>query len=59
MAQVALAAAAVPITIIANAGRIVATALIGQWFGMQYAEGFFHSFSGWVVFLVAFACLVG
>src|SRR5205807_7292110 len=44
--QVALAVVAVPITIVANAGRIVATGLIAQWFGMQYAEGFFHSFSG-------------
>jgi len=49
----------VPITIIANAGRVVVTGLLGQWFGVEYAQGFFHLFSGWIIFLVAFACLFG
>ena len=52
-----LAAAAVPITILANAVRVVTTGLIGQWLGIEYAQGFFHSASGWVIFLVAFAGL--
>jgi exosortase len=54
-----LAAAAVPITVVANIGRIVTTGLVGQTFGMEYATGFFHTFSGWVLFLFAFACLLG
>jgi len=54
-----LALSAVPITVVANAGRVVATGLIGQWFGVQYAQGFFHTFSGWIIFLLAFACLLG
>ena len=49
-----LVASAVPITVFANAGRVVATGLIGQTFGVQYATGFFHSFSGWVIFVFAF-----
>lgn len=57
--RVALVATAGPITIVANAGRVVATGLIGQWFGVAYAQGFFHNFSGWVIFLFAFACLLG
>jgi exosortase len=52
-----LAAAAVPITILANAVRVVTTGLIGQWLGIEYAQGFFHSASGWVIFLVAFVGL--
>jgi exosortase/archaeosortase family protein len=52
-------AAAVPITIIANAGRVVATGLIGQWFGVEYAAGFFHDLAGWVVYTFALACLAG
>ena len=48
----------IPITIIANAGRVVITGLIGQWFGRQYAEGFFHMASGWIIFVFAFLCLV-
>lgn len=54
-----LVLSAVPITIVANAGRVVATGLIGQWFGVKYAQGVFHSFSGWVIFIVAFAGLLG
>jgi len=54
-----LVAATIPITVIANAGRVVATGLIGQYVGVQYAHGFFHTFSGWLIFLLAFACLLG
>jgi exosortase len=53
-----LVAFAVPITIVANAGRVLVTGLVGQTFGQQYAQGFFHSCSGWVIFLVAFAGLL-
>jgi exosortase len=56
-AQAALVTTALPITIVANTSRIVITGLIAHRFGIQYAEGFFHSFSGWAVFLVACACL--
>jgi exosortase len=48
----------IPITIVANAGRVVVTGLIGQWFGRQYAEGFFHMASGWIIFVFAFMCLI-
>jgi exosortase len=50
-------ASTVPITILANAGRVISTGLIGQWFGVQYASGYFHIFSGWAVFVFAFVCL--
>jgi exosortase len=52
-------AATIPITIVANAGRVVATGLIGQWFGVEYASGFFHEFAGWVIYVFAFLCLIG
>ncbi|HEY3066247.1 MAG TPA: exosortase A [Methylomirabilota bacterium] len=58
-AMAVLIAASIPITIAANAARIVATGLIGQSFGMEYAQGFFHTFSGWVIFVFAFVCLLG
>jgi len=53
-----LVASTVPITVAANAGRVVATGLVGQWFGVQYARGFFHTFSGWIIFLLAFVGLL-
>jgi exosortase len=56
--RLALVASAVPITIGANAARIVLTGLIGQYVDPRYAEGFFHSFSGWLVFLVAVGLLM-
>lgn len=50
---------AIPITIFANAARVVATGLIGQWLGVEYASGFFHEFAGLAVYSVAVACLGG
>ena len=58
-APAVLIASVVPITVVANAGRVVATGLIGQYVGMEYATGFFHVFSGWVIFLIAFLGLLG
>jgi exosortase len=59
VAMAVFVAAVVPITILANGGRVVITGLIGQWFGIEYAEGFFHTLSSWLVFVFAFVCLVG
>ncbi len=51
-------AATVPITIFANAARVVLTGLIGQYFGVQYASGFFHEFAGWAIYIFAFVSLL-
>lgn len=56
--SVIFVAATVPITILANAARVVLTGLIGQQFGVQYASGFFHEFAGWAIYIVAFFCLL-
>ncbi len=48
----------VPIALAANALRIMATGLIGAYFGAEYSEGFFHAFSGWLIFVFAFALLL-
>ena len=52
-------AAALPITIAANAARVVLTGLIGQTFGVEYASGFFHEFAGLVIYAFAVVCLFG
>jgi exosortase len=57
--RVALAAATVPIAIVANGLRVAGTGLLAQIFGAPAAEGFFHTFSGWLVFVSAFVLLVG
>jgi exosortase len=56
--RVILALATVPIAIVANAARVAGTGLASHWMGPAAAEGFFHGFSGWLVFLVALAGLV-
>jgi hypothetical protein len=38
---------------------VVATGLIGQWFGVEYASGFFHEFAGLAVYSLAVAGLGG
>jgi exosortase D (VPLPA-CTERM-specific) len=50
----------VPIAIVANGLRILGTGLAVQNYGPAAAEGFFHAFSGWMIFIVAFLtiCLV-
>lgn len=51
--KVALALATVPIALITNGLRIVATAILGQYGKTAYAQGFFHGFSGWLLFMLA------
>ena len=55
--RVALALASIPIAIAANAVRIFGTGLCVQYWDPDKAMGFFHEFSGWVIFLVSLACL--
>lgn len=56
--RVVLAAATVPIAILTNAIRVAGTGLAAQRFGPEVADGFLHTFSGWLVFVAAFAILV-
>jgi exosortase len=49
---------AVPVALLANAFRVAGTGLMARWFGEQAAQGFFHSFSGWLVFVFAFVILL-
>ena len=58
-ARVALFVLTIPVAIVANAARVAGTGLSAAWIGPQAAEGFFHTFSGWLVFVVAFAALLG
>ena len=57
MRRTVLALASIPIAIAANAVRIFGTGLCVQYWNPDKAQGFFHEFSGWVMFLVSFACL--
>lgn len=47
----------VPIAIVANAARVSGTGILAHYFGAEAAEGFYHTFEGWLVFVVAFILL--
>lgn len=49
--------AAVPIAIITNAARVSGTGILARYYGTGVADGFFHEFSGWVIYIVAFLLL--
>ncbi len=53
-----LVLSAVPIAILANAFRIWGTGVFAYRYGAQAAEDFYHTFAGWLVFLVAFVLLL-
>jgi exosortase len=55
--RVTLALASVPIAVAANAARIVGTGLCVQYWDPQKALGFFHEFSGWVIFVISLILL--
>jgi exosortase len=52
-----LALASIPIAIAANGLRILGTGLCVQYWDPDKAVGFFHEFSGWVMFVISLACL--
>ena len=58
-ARTLIALAAIPIAILANAARVAGTGLASELVSPAAAEGFFHTFSGWLVFVVAFTGLLG
>jgi exosortase len=55
--RVVIALATIPIAIAANAARVAGTGVLAHYYGPQAAEGFFHTFSGWLVFVAAFLML--
>jgi exosortase len=53
-----LVASAIPIALVANAFRIWGTGVLAFLYGTKIAEGFYHTFAGWLVFVVAFVLLL-
>ncbi|MFZ0927423.1 MAG: exosortase A [Syntrophobacteraceae bacterium] len=51
--------ASLPIAILVNAFRVSMTAVLVQYYGEGAAEGFFHEFSGLMLFLIAAALFYG
>jgi len=56
--RVTLALATVPIAVLSNGLRVAGTGVAAHYYGNPAAEGFLHTFSGWIVFVVALAMLL-
>ena len=57
-ARLVIALSTVPIAIVANGLRVAGTGILAHTRGADVALGFFHTFSGWLVFLAAFGLLL-
>ena len=55
--RVVLFLSTIPIAIVANASRVTLTGILTE-YKPELAEGFFHTASGWVIFMVALAILI-
>ena len=55
--RVALFFSTIPIAIVANASRVTLTGVFTE-YKPELAEGFFHTASGWVIFMAALAIMV-
>ncbi len=56
--RVLIAVSTVPVAVISNGARVAGTGIAAHYYGAAAAEGFLHEFSGWLVFVTAFAMMV-
>jgi exosortase D (VPLPA-CTERM-specific) len=56
---IVLIISAVPIAVLTNAARVAATGVMTYTYGKPAAEGTWHQMSGWLVYVVALALLIG
>jgi exosortase len=56
-ARAVIALSAIPVAIFANGLRVASAGVAAHNFGAAGVEGLFHEFSGWVVFVLAFAMM--
>ena len=56
--RILLVLSTVPLTIVTNSLRIALTGIIYKHWGAAVAEGFFHGFSGWLIFMFTLGVLL-
>ncbi|HUK34194.1 MAG TPA: exosortase A [Vicinamibacterales bacterium] len=56
--RVAVALSSIPVAVVTNGLRVAGTGIAAHRFGPAAAEGFIHEFSGWLVFVAAFALTI-
>jgi exosortase len=58
LSRALLVALAIPIAIVVNVFRVCGTAILAD-YNYELAMGFYHTFSGWLVFLAGMALMFG
>ena len=53
-----LFACSVPLAVLGNVVRILSICMVAAWASPDFALGFYHDYSGYIVFIVAIACMV-
>ena len=53
-----IALSTVPVAVLTNGARVAGTGIAAHYYGTEAAEGFFHTFSGWLVFGTAFLAIL-
>jgi exosortase D (VPLPA-CTERM-specific) len=56
--KILLALSAIPVSIVTNSMRIASVGFLYQFMGPAAAEGFFHDFSGWFIFMISLGILL-
>lgn len=56
--RAALFACAIPLAVLGNVVRVLSICFVAAWASADFALGFYHDYSGYVVFVVAIACMV-
>ncbi len=56
---ITLMLAAIPIAVLTNAARVTSTGILTYYYGKSATEGTLHDASGWLVYVVALALLIG
>lgn len=57
--RVLLVVLAAPVAILSNAFRVAGTGVLIKHVSVKAAQGFFHDFSGWLVYVISIALLAG
>ncbi len=53
-----IVASAIPVSIVTNSMRIASVGILYQFMGPAAAEGFFHDFSGWFIFMISLGIIL-
>jgi len=56
--KIVLVLSAIPISVITNGMRIASVGILYKYWGPMVAEGFFHNFSGWFIFMFSLGLLL-